>query len=59
MKKTPKVLNSHNKFVQNYRVVDFLTEYERVEKLNIGEVTEIRAAYSTYHYFHLFDLDKI
>ncbi len=51
-------LNSPYKFVQNYWVEDLLTEYERVKKLNIGDVTEIREAYPTYHYFHLTDPDN-
>lgn len=32
-------LDSPYKFVQNYWVEDLLTEYERVKKLNIGEIT--------------------
>ncbi len=51
-------LNSPYKFVQNYWTEDLLTEYERVKKLNIGEVTEIREAYPTYKYFHLIDPDN-
>ncbi len=51
-------LSSPYKFVQNYWVEDLLTEYERVKKLNIGEVTEIREAYPTYNYFHLTDPDN-
>ncbi len=51
-------LNSPYKFVQNYWVENLLTEYERVKKLNIGEVTEIREAYPTYNYFHLTDPDN-
>lgn len=51
-------LNSPYKFVQNYWVEDLLTEYERVKKLNIGKVTEIREAYPTYSYFHLTDPDN-
>lgn len=51
-------LNSPYKFVQNYWVEDLLTEYERVKKLNIGAVTEIRAAHPEYHYFHLTDPDN-
>lgn len=51
-------LNSPYKFVQNYWVEDLLTEYERVKKLNIGEVTEILEAYPTYNYFHLTDPDN-
>ncbi len=51
-------LNSPYKFVQNYWVEDLLTEYERVKKLNIGKVTEIREAYPTYNYFHLTDPDN-
>ena len=51
-------LNSPYKFVQNYWVEDLMTEYERVKSLNIGQVTEIREAYPTYHYFHLTDPDN-
>ncbi len=51
-------LSSPYKFVQNYWVEDLLTEYERVKKLNIGDVTEIREAYPTYNYFHLTDPDN-
>lgn len=51
-------LSSPYKFVQNYWVEDLLTEHERVKKLNIGEVTEIREAYPTYNYFHLIDPDN-
>lgn len=51
-------LNSPYKFVQNYWVEDLMTEYRRVKSLNIGQVTEIREAYPTYHYFHLTDPDN-
>ena len=51
-------LDSPYKFVQNYWVEDLLTEYERVKKLNIGEVTEILEAHPTYNYFHLTDPDN-
>ncbi len=51
-------LNSPYKFVQNYWVENLLTEYERVKKLNIGEITEILEAYPTYNYFHLTDPDN-
>ncbi len=51
-------LNTPYKFVQNYWVEDLLTEYERVKKLNIGDVTEILEAYPTYNYFHLTDPDN-
>ncbi len=51
-------LSSPYKFVQNYWIEDLLTEYERVKKLNIGEITEIRETYPTYNYFHLTDPDN-
>lgn len=51
-------LNSAYKFVQNYWVEDLIAEYERVKKLDIGAVTEIREAYPTYNYFHLTDPDN-
>lgn len=51
-------LNSPYKFVQNYWVEDLTMEHERVKSLNIGNVTEIREAYPTYHYFHLTDPDN-
>ncbi len=51
-------LNSPYKFVQNYWVEDLLTEYERVKKLDIGEMTDILEAYPTYNYFHLIDPDR-
>ena len=51
-------LDSPYKFVQNYWVEDLLTEWQRVKALNIGNVTEIREAYPTYHYFHLTDPDN-
>ena len=51
-------LDSPYKFVQNYWVEDLVTEHERVKSLNIGNVTEIRQAHPTYHYFHLTDPDN-
>ena len=51
-------LNSPYKFVQNYWVEDLSAEHDRVLSLNIGNVTEIREAYPTYHYFHLTDPDN-
>ncbi len=51
-------LSSPYKFVQNYWVEDLLTEYERVKKLDIGEMTDILEAYPTYNYFHLIDPDR-
>lgn len=51
-------LNSPYKFVQNYWVEDLAAEHERVKSLGIGEVTEIRRAHPTYHYFHLTDPDN-
>ncbi|MCH5194103.1 MAG: VOC family protein [Oscillospiraceae bacterium] len=51
-------LDSPYKFVQNYWVEDLVIEYERVKSLNIGNVTEIRQAHPTYHYFHLTDPDN-
>ena len=51
-------LNSPYKFVQNYWVEDLMTEYRRVNDLQIGAVTEIREVYPGYRYFHLFDPDN-
>lgn len=51
-------LDSPYKFVQNYWVEDLSAEHERVKALGIGQVTEIREAYPTYHYFHLTDPDN-
>ena len=51
-------LNSPYKFVQNYWVEDLIAEHERVKSLGIGDVTEIREAHPTYHYFHLTDPDN-
>lgn len=51
-------LDSPYKFVQNYWVEDLGAEYERVKSLEIGEVTNIREAHPSYHYFHLIDPDN-
>lgn len=51
-------LDSPYKFVQNYWVEDLSAEHARVKALGIGQVTEIREAYPTYHYFHLTDPDN-
>ena len=51
-------LNSPYKFVQNYWVEDLAAEHERVKALGIGNVTDIREAHPTYHYFHLTDPDN-
>lgn len=50
-------LDSPYKFVQNYWVEDLLTEYRRIKKIAIGEVTAIQEANPSYHYFHLTDPD--
>lgn len=50
--------DSPYKFVQNYWVEDLLTEYRRLKKMAIGELTEIRSANPSYYYFHLTDPDR-
>ena len=45
------------KFVLNFWIDDLQLEHERIKRLNIGAVTEIRQAHPTYHYFHLQDPD--
>ncbi len=50
--------NGDYKFVLNFWTEDLKTEYERVKSLNIGEVTDICQAHTTYYYFHLKDPDK-
>lgn len=46
------------KFVQNYWVEDLQREYDRVQALQIGKVTEILQAHPAYYYFHLLDPDN-
>lgn len=50
-------LESPYKFVQNYWVEDLLTEYRRLRRIAIGEMTTILEANPSYYYFHLTDPD--
>lgn len=50
--------NGDYKFVLNFWIDDLLSEFKRVKSLNIGKVTGIRQAHTTYYYFHLFDPDN-
>ncbi len=46
------------KFVLNFWVEDLRREYQRLQELQIGEMTEIRKVHDGYYYFHLRDLDN-
>lgn len=46
------------KFVLNFWVEDLRREYERIQELQIGKMTEIRKIHEGYYYFHLWDLDQ-
>ncbi len=46
------------KFVLNFWVEDLRREYERIQELQIGKMTEIRKVHEGYYYFHLWDLDQ-
>ena len=50
-------LESPYKFVQNYWVEDLLTEYRRLRRIAIGEMTTLLEANPSYYYFHLTDPD--
>ena len=50
-------LESPYKFVQNYWVEDLLTEYRRLRRIAIWEMTTILEANPSYYYFHLTDPD--
>jgi lactoylglutathione lyase len=50
--------NSDHKFVLKFLIDDLQSEYERIKKLNIGNVSEIKEAYPEYYYFHITDPDK-
>lgn len=45
------------KFVLNFWVEDLRKEYNRLEQLNIGKMTEIRKVNEGYYYFHILDPD--
>lgn len=42
----------------NFWIEDLNEEYERISELNIGKMTEIKQANSTYYYFQLRDPDN-
>jgi len=46
-----------HKFVLNFRINNLSAEYERLKRLNIGELTEIIQAYSNYYFFNIRDPD--
>lgn len=45
------------KFVLNFWVEDLQREWERVKRLQIGTLTDVRKVHDGYHYFHLSDPD--
>lgn len=45
------------KFVLNFWVEELEKEYNRLRRLGIGEMTEIRKVHEGYYYFHIFDPD--
>lgn len=47
-----------HKFVMNFWVEDLQREYERLNKLHIGEMTEIEKVHDGYYFFNIFDPDK-
>lgn len=49
--------NGDYKFVLNFWVNDLSIEYERLQDLAIGKMTEIKQASPAYYYFHLHDPD--
>ncbi|MCM1188433.1 MAG: helix-turn-helix domain-containing protein [bacterium] len=46
------------KFVLNFWVEDLRKEYDRLKKLDLGEMTEIQKVHEGYYYFHLWDEDR-
>ncbi|MCM1025553.1 MAG: helix-turn-helix domain-containing protein [Roseburia sp.] len=46
------------KFVLNFWVEDLRKEYDRLKKLDLGEMTEIQKVHEGYYYFHLWDEDQ-
>lgn len=47
-----------HKFALNFWIEELASEHMRVKSLNIGAVTEIRHAHTTYYYFHVLDPDN-
>ena len=46
------------KFVLNFWVEDLRREYQRLQGLKIGRMTEIKKVHEGYYYFHIFDPDN-